>query len=100
MTAAQWLASADPRELLVYLEGEASQRKARMFACGLARSLWPYLGDSRSRRVIEVAELHADNMATEAELTAAREAALDANRGAASRLASWVGDMGLGRQRG
>jgi hypothetical protein len=92
MTEAEWLACTDPRLLLVFLEGQASDRKARLFACGLARSLWPYLGDERSRQVVEIAEKYADNLATKAELAAAREAALDANRGAASRTVSWVGD--------
>jgi hypothetical protein len=93
-TESEWLACANPRELLVYLEGEASDRKARLFGCGLARSLWPYLGDDRSHHVVEVAERHADKLATDAELATAGEAALDANRGPASRIASWVGDKG------
>jgi hypothetical protein len=71
MTEAEWLACPDPLLSLVFLEGRASERKARLFACGLGRFLWPYLGDVRSRRAVEVAEMLADNLATEAELAAA-----------------------------
>ena len=39
MTEAEWLKSSDSRLLLVYLEGKATHRKARLFGCGLARSL-------------------------------------------------------------
>jgi hypothetical protein len=92
MTESEWVACTDSRLLLVFLEGQASDRKARLFACGLGRSLWPYLGDERSRRVVEVAEANADHLATEDELAAARGAALDAVQGAASRAAAWVGD--------
>jgi hypothetical protein len=94
MTEAEWLTCTDPRLLLVYLEGKTSDRNARLFACGLARSLWPYLGDERSQHVVEVAEKHADNAATGAELAAASEAAMDAMRGAASHVAALVGDRG------
>jgi hypothetical protein len=92
VTEAEWLACNDPRLQLVYLEGKASERKARLLACGVGRCLWPYLGDERSRRVVELAEKHADGLISETELAAARGAAHDANRGAASRTASWVGN--------
>ena len=71
MTEKEWLECTDPRLQLVFLEGKASDRKARLFACGIARSLWPYLGDDRSRRVVEVAERHAEELVTEAALAAA-----------------------------
>jgi len=92
MTEAEWESCSDPRLLLVFLEGKASGRKARLYACGLGRSLWPFLGDERSRRVVEVAEEYADKLATDLELAAAREAALDAKRGTASQVVAWVGD--------
>jgi hypothetical protein len=92
MTEAEWLACTDPRSQLVFLEGKASDRKARLFACGVGRSLLPYLGDESSRRVVEAAEKHADGLATGAELATVREAALDAKRGAASSTISCLGD--------
>jgi hypothetical protein len=94
VTEAEWLACPDPRLSLVFLEGKASERKARLFACGVGRSLWPYLGDHRSRRVVEVAEMNADNLATAAELARAEDAVLGAVRGTASRVAAWVGNHG------
>jgi hypothetical protein len=42
------------------------------------RSIWHELLDDRSRRAVEVAELHADGLATADEFIAAREAALQA----------------------
>jgi hypothetical protein len=77
---------------LVFLEGKASDRKARLFACGVGFYLLPYLGDERSRRVIEVAEKHADGLATASELDAARESAIEANLGFASHTVSLLGD--------
>jgi hypothetical protein len=92
MTEAEWRKATDCRQLLVLLERHASGRKARLFACGLGRLLWPYLGDDRSRTVIEVAERKADGEADSAELIAAHDAAADVIRGTASRVAYWVGD--------
>ncbi len=91
-TEAEWLAGTDPRSLLVALERKTGGRKPRLYACALARSLWPYLGDERSRAVVEVAERYADGAATESELIRARQAAVLAARGPASRLAAWAGD--------
>ncbi len=77
MTEAEWLAATDPRLSLVFIEGKSSPRKARLFACAVGRSLWPFLGDERSCRVVEVAERNADSLATESELREAEVAALD-----------------------
>jgi hypothetical protein len=92
VTEAEWMVCADPRLQLVFLQGKASDRKARLFACGVLRFRLPFLGDERSRRVVEVAEKQADGLATQTQLAVAREAALDAKRGAASQTVSWVGD--------
>ncbi len=37
MTEAEWLASGDPRHLLEFLQGRASDRKLRLFSCTSAR---------------------------------------------------------------
>ncbi len=92
MTEQEWLICNDARLMLVFLEDKSSPRKARFFACAIGRAMWPYLGDERSRRVVEVAERHADNTATEAELHLAESEALDSNRGWASRVARCAGD--------
>jgi hypothetical protein len=71
MNEDEWRVSADPQAMLNYLEGKASDRKLRLFACACARRWWPRL-KRHSRQAIEVAERHADGQATIAELDAAR----------------------------
>src|SRR5262249_31188024 len=83
MTEQEWRRCRDPRLQLVFLEGRHSDRKGRLYACGVGQRLWPFLADERCRRAIEVAEMNADGLATAEELAAANEAALDAVRGAA-----------------
>jgi hypothetical protein len=85
----EWAGCADPTPMLTLLQRISSNRKARLFACGLGRALWRYLVDGRSRRVVEVAERYADELATEGELLAAEVAANSAARGAASRAILW-----------
>lgn len=38
MTEAEWLAATDPRTMLAFLQGKASERKLRLLACALIRS--------------------------------------------------------------
>ena len=64
----------------------------RKFACRCVREVWHLLTDERSRNSVEVAERHADGLATDDELTAARAAAWDAAwtaAWAAARNAAW-----------
>ena len=67
MTEADWLADNDPRPMLEFLSGKASERKLRLFACACARRVWRLLDDERSRQAITVAERYADGLAADAE---------------------------------
>jgi len=83
MTEREWLACADPEELLEFLREEAcagwgpqpGRRKLRLFACACCRRIWPALVDPRSRMAVEVAERYADRQATRQELAAAFQTA-------------------------
>lgn len=68
MTEAQWLASDDPSKMLAFLQGRASERKLRLFACTCGRRVWRLLTDGRSRRAVELAERYADMEASDDEL--------------------------------
>jgi hypothetical protein len=63
--------------MLRFLGGRAAERKLRLFACGCARQVWHLLASRRSRRAVEVAELHADGRVGSEDLRAAWHAALD-----------------------
>jgi hypothetical protein len=55
MTEAQWLACEEPRAMLRFLHGKASERKLRLFAVTCCRTITAYV-DDRCRRALEVAE--------------------------------------------
>jgi hypothetical protein len=67
MTEAEWLSATDPSTLLEFLEGRASERKLRLFCCGCCRRIWELMVDPTSRQAVEVAELFADGLGSEAE---------------------------------
>jgi hypothetical protein len=75
MTEAQWLACDEPEEMLRWLEGRASARKLRLFACACCRRVWHLMDDPRSRSAVEVAERLADGLAARGEIEAAKVAA-------------------------
>ena len=58
MTASDWLASRDPRQLLRWLIEKrlGSARKPRLFAVACRRRCWRAVDEERSRRVVEVVD--------------------------------------------
>ena len=71
---------------------DGHQREMRLFAVDCARSVQHLMTDQRSLDALDVAERHADGLATDAELTAASAAAWAAAWDAASaaaRAAAW-----------
>jgi hypothetical protein len=75
MTETQWLACEDPVAMLEQLPDHNWERKFRLFACACCRQVWHLLSDERSRRGVEVAELYADEHATDKQLNKALVAA-------------------------
>src|SRR4051812_25698101 len=70
MTEAEWLEGTDPKPMLEFLSGKASERKLRLFICSFLRQLFPP-SDPRTT-VIAVGEKYADGTAGNEELQAAR----------------------------
>src|SRR4051812_27648773 len=71
MTEAEWNACTDPRPMLEFVRGEASDRKLRLFAVACCRKAWDLLTDPRSRYAVEVAEAFADGKVFRTKLRAA-----------------------------
>jgi hypothetical protein len=94
MTETEWQVCDDPAALLSFMLGEpvlgeyfgpeilelrrmryplcrVSDRKLRLFACACCRGVWDWMTDERSRRAVDVAELHADGIAPESEMQVA-----------------------------
>jgi len=74
VTEKEWLESSDPAAMLDFLQGTASSRKLRLFACACCRRVWPHFRDDIAWRAVEVAERYADLLANHDELVAAADA--------------------------
>jgi hypothetical protein len=73
MTEAEWDACADPRPMLDFLRGKASDRKLRLFAVACCRRFWTHLRAPSLREAVEASERCADGLATDDEMAAACE---------------------------
>src|SRR5215469_5635043 len=77
MTEREWLDCSDPRTMLAFLRGKASDRNLRLFAVACCRQVWHLIGENESRRAVEVAEQFADGIATLNDLAVAYDEAYD-----------------------
>jgi hypothetical protein len=74
MDEAEWLACSDPKEILEFLHGKASNRKLRLFACGVWRRTVERSPGSAAGylRLLDVAERYSDGAVSQAELIRSR----------------------------
>lgn len=77
MTERKWLTASDPAPLLTYNRGTASDRKLRLFAVAACRTVWHHFPNRRCQLAVDAAELFADGLMDENELSVARAGALD-----------------------
>ena len=71
MTEAEWLTGTDEEAIAAAVCEFASDRKARLIACGCCRLVWDWLVNDKSRGAVETSELFADGLATDDELSRA-----------------------------
>jgi hypothetical protein len=68
MTEAEWLACAEPKLMVVFLRGKASDRKSRLLACACCRRIQSVLRGKRNRQILEANEDYADGVLSRAEM--------------------------------
>jgi hypothetical protein len=78
MDEAEWLKCNVCWELLTFLRGRTSKRKLRLIAVACCRQVLNRITDQRCRKAVEVAELFADDLASEGELSTAEDNAVAA----------------------
>jgi hypothetical protein len=80
MRESTWLTTTTPSRLLEFTRSSSSDRKYRLFAVDCCRAVWHLLAEEASREAVLVSERHADGLADDDELAAARVAAGEAAR--------------------
>src|SRR5262249_26239742 len=68
MTEDKWLHGTEPGPMLMFVQGNASERKMRLFVVACARLVWDQIEDPTMRRGIETAEQYADGLVSYEEL--------------------------------
>jgi hypothetical protein len=71
----KWLKCKKPEPMLDFLDGIASERKLRLFACFCCRQIWDSPLDKRSKKAVEIAERYADHEASKKDLRKAESMA-------------------------
>jgi hypothetical protein len=71
MTEAEWLACADPVQMVGYLEGSASRRALLLLSCACCRRVWHLLETATLRQAVDTCERFADGEIDEQEFRAA-----------------------------
>jgi hypothetical protein len=82
MTEAEWLSCTEPQAMLRHLQGNASGRKLRWFACACVRAIGSLLRDPAGQQALAVAERFADGQASVEELLAAEQVVFEFTRSA------------------
>jgi hypothetical protein len=84
MTEAEWQVATDPRPMLEFLRGKASDRQLRLFACAYCRAVRDSL-HLLPGTAVAVAERYADGVASDDDLASERQGAPFPNE-----YAEWV----------
>lgn len=63
MTEGEWNTCTDSRPMLKFLQGKASERKLRLFACACCRSVWHLLTET-CHQAVQAAEQYGDGEGT------------------------------------
>src|SRR5262245_16335653 len=65
MDEAEWLACTEPKPMLEFLKGKASDRKLRLFGCACCRRLWDLLPSDLNRQAVQAIEEYPDTLSRE-----------------------------------
>jgi len=60
MTDGEWMTSEDATALLRAVQPRATERKLRLLACAVARTIWDQMPPGLLREAVVAGELHAD----------------------------------------